>query len=224
MHHASALPAGWGRGWTWLPVILRLGADTVLPWLMTWTPSLDRRPRLRDEPAYALPPISRIGSRCGRRSRSSSWRPWGWASSSRSTPSSTLATAFSLRSSFPSRSPSSSSSRTRGAPGARPLRVVGSYAIAAIVGLGVSALPGLTFPEGSPRRRGHDAGHAPDRCASLPGYRGCDDCGSRRLLSGFSRSGTASGLAPGDRGRHAGLGRPQGAGGRGLSRQMVVAP
>ena len=34
-----------------------------------------------------------------------------------------------------------------GAPGARPLRVVGSYAIAAMVGLGVSALPGPTFPE-----------------------------------------------------------------------------
>jgi CBS-domain-containing membrane protein len=34
-----------------------------------------------------------------------------------------------------------------GAPGARPVRVVGSYAIAAMVGLGVSALPGPTFPE-----------------------------------------------------------------------------
>lgn len=33
------------------------------------------------------------------------------------------------------------------APGARPLRVVGSYTIAAAVGLGVSALPGPTFPE-----------------------------------------------------------------------------
>jgi CBS-domain-containing membrane protein len=34
-----------------------------------------------------------------------------------------------------------------GTPGARPLRVVGSYVIAAMVGLGVSALPGPTFPE-----------------------------------------------------------------------------
>jgi CBS-domain-containing membrane protein len=34
-----------------------------------------------------------------------------------------------------------------GVPGARPLRVIGSYAIAALVGLGVSALPGPTFPE-----------------------------------------------------------------------------
>lgn len=34
-----------------------------------------------------------------------------------------------------------------GAPGARPLRVVGSYVIAAVVGLGVSVLPGPTFPE-----------------------------------------------------------------------------
>jgi CBS domain-containing membrane protein len=33
------------------------------------------------------------------------------------------------------------------APGARPLRVIGSYAIAGTVGLGVSALPGPTFPE-----------------------------------------------------------------------------
>lgn len=33
------------------------------------------------------------------------------------------------------------------APGARPLRVVGSYSIAAVVGLGVSALPGPTFAE-----------------------------------------------------------------------------
>jgi hypothetical protein len=35
------------------------------------------------------------------------------------------------------------------APGARPLRVIGSYAIAGAVGLGVSALPGPTFPEPS---------------------------------------------------------------------------
>jgi CBS-domain-containing membrane protein len=34
-----------------------------------------------------------------------------------------------------------------GATGARPLRVVGSYAIAALVGLGLSSLPGPTFPE-----------------------------------------------------------------------------
>lgn len=34
-----------------------------------------------------------------------------------------------------------------GAPGARPLRVVGSYGIAGLVGLGVSALPGPTFAE-----------------------------------------------------------------------------
>ena len=33
------------------------------------------------------------------------------------------------------------------APGARPLRVVGSYAIAGGVGLAVSVLPGPTFPE-----------------------------------------------------------------------------
>ena len=33
------------------------------------------------------------------------------------------------------------------ARGARPLRVVGSYAIAGCVGLGISALPGPTFPE-----------------------------------------------------------------------------
>jgi len=33
------------------------------------------------------------------------------------------------------------------APGARPMRVIGSYAIAGAVGLGVSALPGPTFPE-----------------------------------------------------------------------------
>ena len=33
------------------------------------------------------------------------------------------------------------------APGARPLRVLGSYAIAGAMGLGVSALPGPPFPE-----------------------------------------------------------------------------